>query len=60
MSNHDAALREGAVIVRGLASGFAQTVQARSHRLTADEPIEFGGVDSGPTPYELLLSALGT
>jgi putative redox protein len=60
MRNADQSVREGVVTVRGLASGFAQTVQARSHRLQADEPVEFGGRDSGPTPYELLLGALGT
>jgi putative redox protein len=52
--------REGVVTVSGSATGFAQTVHMRSHRLTADEPLEFGGADAGPTPYELLLAALGT
>ena len=53
-------VREGMVVVRGLASGFAQTVHARSHGLNADEPVDYGGADTGPTPYELLLAALGT
>jgi putative redox protein len=52
--------REAVVTVRGGPSGLAQTVETRSHRLTADEPIDSGGVDSGPTPYELLVAALGT
>lgn len=59
MTNPDQASREGTVTVRGAASGFAQTVQTRSHRLSADEPLDFGGSDTGPTPYELLLAALG-
>ena len=33
---------------------------ARGHRVTCDQPPENGGSDSGMTPPELLLSALGT
>jgi len=48
------------VIVRGDATGFAQEIVAGRHRLTADEPIEFGGKDTGPGPYDLLLASLGS
>src|SRR5213082_4246841 len=48
------------VIVRGSASGFAQEIQIGSHRLTSDEPVSYGGTDTGPTPYDLLLAALGS
>jgi putative redox protein len=48
------------VIVRGSATGFAQEIQVGSHRLTADEPIESGGTNRGPSPYDLLLAALGS
>jgi uncharacterized OsmC-like protein len=48
------------VIVRGSATGFAQEIQIGSHRLTADEPVSFGGTDTGPSPYDLLLAALGS
>jgi len=48
------------VIVRGSASGFAQEIQIGSHRLTGDEPVSFGGTDKGPSPYHLLLAALGS
>ena len=51
---------ETVVTVRGGPSGLTQTVQTRSHRLTADEPTDAGGADRGPTPYELLVAALGT
>jgi putative redox protein len=47
------------VVVRGNAKGFAQEVVVGAHRLTADEPAALGGTDSGPSPYELLLAALG-
>lgn len=48
------------VIVRGDASGFAQQVQVGPHRLTGDEPAAFGGTDTGPSPYDLLLASLGS
>ena len=38
---------------------YAQLIKARLHEWVAGEPTEVGGVDNGPTPYELLLSALG-
>jgi putative redox protein len=51
---------EGEVVVRGDASGFAQQIAAGPHRLAADEPLSAGGTDSGPTPYDLFLAALGS
>lgn len=39
---------------------FQNEIVARSHRMVADEPVEFGGMDSGPTPYDFLSIALGT
>jgi putative redox protein len=51
---------EGRVVVRGDARGFAQQVEIGSHRLSADEPVAAGGTNTGPTPYDLLLAALGT
>lgn len=40
-------------------TGFHTDFVARSHTLAGDEPVSFGGTDSGPTPYEFLLMALG-
>jgi uncharacterized OsmC-like protein len=47
------------VVVDGDAAGFAQEMEVGGHRLRADEPVALGGTDTGPTPYDLLLSALG-
>jgi uncharacterized OsmC-like protein/alpha-beta hydrolase superfamily lysophospholipase len=38
---------------------FQQTIAIGPHRLTADEPVAAGGLDSGPSPYDFLLAALG-
>src|SRR5439155_19553532 len=48
------------VIVKGTAAGFAQKVEIGSHHLDADEPVSVGGTDTGASPYDLLLAALGT
>ena len=38
---------------------FQQRAEAAGHSFLVDEPQELGGLDSGPTPYDLILGALG-
>ncbi len=57
---NNAAAGEGVVVVEGDASGFAQHITAGVHQFSSDEPAVSGGTESGPTPYQLLLAALGS
>jgi uncharacterized OsmC-like protein len=49
-----------AVIVTTGQVKYGHDVAIGPHRLHVDEPQAAGGRDAGPTPYELLLAALGT
>src|SRR5512144_273653 len=39
---------------------FRQAIRIRDHQLTADEPVEKGGDDTGPSPQELLAASLAS
>jgi putative redox protein len=39
--------------------GYLTEILANHHSLLADEPVRVGGTDQGPTPFDLLVAALG-
>ncbi|MGB5347371.1 MAG: alpha/beta fold hydrolase [Woeseia sp.] len=50
----------GEVIARTFIDSFRTDVAAGDHALVADEPLDVGGSNLGPTPYDLLSAALAT
>lgn len=52
-------LKDNRVVVRTGKKGYQTEIVAGIHRLIADEPIALGGADTGPNPYDYLLTALG-
>jgi putative redox protein len=56
----DARFMAGEVLVSGRsADQFQVSINANGHPLKGDEPEDYGGLDSGPSPYDLLSAALG-
>jgi uncharacterized OsmC-like protein len=47
------------VSVDSASPDFLENIHAGRHLFHADEPVSAGGKDAAPTPYELLLGALG-
>lgn len=49
-----------AVVISETGEGrFQQRVEIGPHHFLADEPVTAGGLDTGPSPYELLIAGLG-
>jgi putative redox protein len=53
------AVSDGVVVQETGVGKFQQMVSVGKHRLLADEPLEAGGDDSGPGPYDFLLAGRG-
>ncbi len=56
-------MNEGTLARATVESGaeeWAQSIRVGKHRFTSDEPPTLGGKDSGASPYQLLLAALGS
>ena len=51
--------RGSETVVHGNAKALEQKIAAGRHQIVADEPVAMGGGDTGPSPYDLLLAALG-
>ncbi len=48
------------VTARTESGGFRTVIDASGHALLVDEPASLGGTGTGPTPYDLLSSALAS
>lgn len=51
---------QGEVVVEGKTTSLLQKIRARNHVFSSDEPLDKGGSDLGPNPYDLLLASLGS
>jgi putative redox protein len=52
--------RAQVVVAETTQGTFLNHVVTREHHFLADEPVSAGGLDAGPSPYDLLAAALGT
>ena len=57
--DYKAKVSQGHVLVEEKDHNFTQHVSTNSHYWLADEPVDVGGKNTGPDPYEHLLAGLG-
>ena len=53
-------VEEGEVLITELDKKFLRGMYTHNHQLMGDEPVSVGGKNLGPSPYDLLLMALGS
>lgn len=58
-SEHEEGQHAGVLVEETGNGRFQNAVHTGKHHLLADEPADFGGTDTGPTPYDFLSIALG-
>lgn len=45
-------------LTASLGAGYQTSLTARTHTFAADEPVDAGGTDTAPSPYDLLMGSL--
>jgi putative redox protein len=60
LTDLDSPLAEGEALAHSDNKSFRTTLDVAGHPMIADEPVDVGGTDLGPSPYGLLSAALAS